>query len=85
MVALADTGAMMVMLGEKEVKSLGVQLNELLPTTVSIQMANGEIVRPRGMLILIISCKDEDGALRRTRQQAHVMSGTHQLFFSLRR
>ena len=57
--ALADTGAMMVVLGVKEVERLGVRLNELLPTTVMIQVANGEVVKALGMLLLLISCKDK--------------------------
>ena len=46
--ALADTGAMMVVLGIKEVEWLGVRMNDLLPTTLMIQVANGEVV---GLLV----------------------------------
>ena len=80
--ALADTGAMMVVLGEQEVRSLGVGMNELLPTTVSIQVAICMVVKPLGMVILVISCKDEAGIWRTMRQQAYVMAGAHQLFLS---
>ena len=43
--ALVDTRAMMVVLGVKEVERLGVRMNDQLPTTVMIQVANGEVVR----------------------------------------
>ena len=39
--ALVDTGAMMVVMGLKELGQLGVCRDELLPTVVIIQVANG--------------------------------------------
>ena len=82
LVALADIGTTMVAIGEKEVRSLRVQLSELLPISVTIQVADGRFVKPRGTIILLIPHKDEDGVLWTTRQQAYVMSGAHQLFLS---
>ena len=58
-------------------------MDELLPTTVTIQVVNGEVVRALGMLLLVISCKDEAGVMHTTRQQAYVMPGARQLFLSL--
>ena len=46
---------MMVVMGLKEVGQLGVQRDELLPTTVTIQVANSEVVRALGMVLLVIS------------------------------
>ena len=82
MEALADTGAMMVVLGLQEAVQLGVRREELLPTMVTIQVANGEMVKALGMILLVISCKDEAGVLRTMRQQAYVIDGAGQLFLS---
>ena len=51
----------MVVLGKEEMGWLGVKLNDLLPTKVMIQVANGEVIRALGMVLLVISCKDEAG------------------------
>ena len=78
--ALADTGAMMVVMGLKEMEQLGVRRDELLPTMVTIQVANGQVVRALGMILIVISCKDEAGVMFTMRQQAYVMPGAKQLF-----
>ena len=64
--ALVDMGAMMVVLGEKEMGMLGIRRNELIPTTVTIQVANGGVVRALRMILLVISCKDEAGVTHKT-------------------
>ena len=80
--ALADTGAMMVVMGMCQAEELGVHQEELLPTTVSIQVANGVTEQAKGMIILHITCKDGTGRQRSTCRQAYVMEGTRQLFLS---
>ena len=57
-------------------------MNELIPTKVTIQVANGEVVRALGMILLVISCKDKAGVMHTMRQQAYVMLGAVQLFLS---
>ena len=46
---------MMVVMGLKEVGQLGVCRDELLPTMVTIQVVNGEVVRALSMVLLVIS------------------------------
>ena len=49
---------------------------------VTIQTANGNTVRALGMILLVISCKDETCVMHLTGQQAYVMSAAGQLFLS---
>ena len=49
---------------------------------VTIQVVNGEVVRALGMVLIVITCKDEASVLHSMRQQAYVMPGSKQLFLS---
>ena len=75
MEALADMGAMMVVMGLHEAMALGLWVEELLPTLVTIQVANGITEPALGMIKVVISCRDEVGNLKMMRQQVYVMRG----------
>ena len=66
MEALADTGAMMVVLGQCEAEELIVRAEELVPTSVTIQVVNRVTEQALGMILVVISCKDEAGVWRMT-------------------
>ena len=72
----------MVVMGLHEAMALGVWVEELLPTSVMIQVANGITEPALGFIIVVASCRDESRNLKMTRQQAYVMRGAGQLFLS---
>ena len=39
-------------------------MEELLPTSVTIQVANGITVLVLGMILVVISCRDESGNVK---------------------
>ena len=77
-----DTGAIMMVLGQQEAEELGVWMEELIPTSISIQVAN-DITEPAlRMILVLVSCKNKAGILRTPRQQAYMMEGAVQLFLN---
>ena len=77
--ALADSGAQMVVMSPKHAALLGVKETEYLPTKMSIQMAESSTTRVLGMAILKITTV---GTNRTTRQQAYIMEAGDQLYLS---
>lgn len=76
MEALVDTGAMMVV--QHETEELGVWEEELVHTSVTIQVLNGFTEPALGMILVVISCQHEAGVLRSFQQQACPMRGAGQ-------
>ena len=79
---MRDSGAQMLVMGLKQAQELGVVEETLIPTTVTIQVANGVTERALGMLMVFVICKDTSRSIRATRQQAYVMKGADQLYLS---
>lgn len=79
--ALADTGAQMVVLSPNVARSLGVRDNELLKASMQIQVANGVTQAAMGMLILKISYTDRKGKNRTTWQQSYILEGAGEGLF----
>ena len=74
----SDDGA----LGMQEVMKLGIQMEEILPTLVTIQVVNGITDPVVGMTIVVISYRNKIGLWKEMRQQAYVMKGANQLYLS---
>ena len=68
--ALADTGAQMCVLGEAQVTSLGVKLDQLADSNLTINTADGAVASNLGTILLDILGTGEDGIRWTTRQQA---------------
>ena len=82
MVALADTGAQICILGRSQVHELGVKVEDLEPASLGITIADGGRATNLGMLFLMISARTPDGGWRTTRQQCYVLDGAASLFLS---
>ena len=82
MMALADTGEQMCILGRSQVHELGVRIEDLEPASLGITIADGGKATNLGMLFLVISAKAPDGGWRTTRQQCYVLDRAGSLFLS---
>ena len=69
-------------MGLHKAKALGVRMEELIPTLVIIQVANGIMEPVLGMVLVAITCRDDLGEVRKTRQHVYVMRRAGQLFLS---
>ena len=79
MLALANRGAQMVVMGHKHAALLGFQETEYLFAKMTIQVADNRTTRVLGMAILKITTV---GTNRTTRQQAYIMEAGDQLYLS---
>ena len=82
--AVADTGAMMVVVNREFMEALGVKESELIPMSLRITAANSSKINLLGGMLVLIKARDKEDNIRTSRQLVYVAEGCTSIFLSQR-